>query len=254
LKQVSTSLTGPLYTTSANIGDQWAANMRAAYGLGPPTDQVQPSWEAKYLGPGALAMQSQAAQGQLASGQDPQVLAAMRNVGSGYTSLGQDPFQVAQSLGQQYRAPLGQLERGQQFTTGLLKQWQPPNLRLTGEDLLNVAMQQQAQNAAAQQAAFEAQLQGATATAQSQAAMSAAGIGALGSLGGAAVKGFTSPALTPSGYFQSPLGLLFSGGANASPPVDVAPGGGTFPVDMFGNAIGTGAGYQGGGGTPMFGG
>ena len=146
LRQVSTALTGPLYQQSAAIGDQWANLMRGSYGLGQTTGP--PSWEAQYLGPGALAMQRQAGI-PFAGQQDPQVQAALRTGFGSTWNLGATPYQTSQQLGQQFRAPLGQLQRAQTFETGLLKQWQPPDLRFTGEDLLNVKMQQTAQNAQA---------------------------------------------------------------------------------------------------------
>jgi hypothetical protein len=221
LRQVSTSLTGPLYTKTAAIGDKWAELMRASYGLGPPSEGAPASWEAQYLGPGALAMQSQAAQQQVAPGQDPQVQQALATsfgpgggtfggAGAGSSwDLGADPYAVSRNLGQN---PLQQLSRGQQFTQQLLKQWQPPNLRLTGEDLLNVSMGQAAQNAQAQQAAFQASLTGQLGASQAQSALSAAGIGALGKLGAAGITQLTqpSPSLSPTGYYQpSFLGAMF---------------------------------------------
>jgi len=220
LRQVSTSLTGPLYTQAAAIGDQWANLMRGSYGLGQTTGP--PSWEAQHLGPGALAMMQQASL-PFAGQQDPQMQAALQTAlgpgggqfgGAGAGSswdLGTNPFQVSQSLGQQYKAPLGQLQRNQQFAQGLLRQWAPPNLRLTGEDLLNVAMGNAAQQAQAQQRMLEAQLQASGVAAQQQAAAQAAGIGALGKLGTAGINTFFGTPSTTPGY-QSPYQMLFGGG------------------------------------------
>ncbi|PWT94145.1 MAG: hypothetical protein C5B54_00485 [Acidobacteria bacterium] len=217
LKQINTSLTGPLYTTAAKAGDQWANLMRANYGLGPAGPGAPASWQAKYLGPGALAMMKQSGL-PFAGKQDPQVTGTLTTAfgapsGGGEWNLGGDPFTMGANLGQQFRNPLGQLERNQGFVGSLEKQWQPPNLRLTGEDLANVKMQQMTQNAQAQQQAFEAALQGQNLASSSQAAASAAEIGALGKLGGAGITAFTSPSLSSSGYYQpSPFGAIFGGG------------------------------------------
>jgi len=254
LKQVDTSLGGPLWTTAANAGQQWANLMRGSYGLQPATAAAPASWEAKYLGPGALALMGQA-QRPFVGQQDPQVQGALKTAfGRGY-NLGSDPYQMAQQLGQQFRAPLGQLERNQQFATSLLKQWQPPNLTLTGEDLLNVKMQQMAQNQRAQQQALEAAMGASNVAAQQQAAASAAGIGALGKVGQSAISSLTSPTLQSGGYYQSPLGLLFGGGGGLpSGATD------TFSGDVYGagtdvsSALGPSMeGAYGGGGGSTFG-
>jgi hypothetical protein len=120
--------------------------------------------------------------------------------------LGGNAYQVAEKLGQ---APLTQLGRNQQFTQRLLQQWQPPDLRLTGEDLLSVATQQAAQNAAARQAALQAQLTGQTAAAGQQAAAQAAQIGAIGKIGSSAISALTSPSEYGG---TSLLGSIFGGG------------------------------------------
>jgi hypothetical protein len=251
LKQVDTSLTGPLYQQSAAMGDQWANLMRGSYGLGQSTGA--PSWEAKYLGPGALAMMGQAAL-PFAGKQDPQTQAALTTGfgapsfqgaggafgggGAGSTwNLGSDPYQMARELGQK---PEQQLQRAQGFESALLKQWPPPQLRLTGEDLLSVKRQQDIQNAQAQQAAYEAALQSSSYAASAQAQAQGAETQALGQLGGAGIKAFTSPSLSSTGYTQTPLGLAFNPGSTpggtggggffgadySSPPSDVSPGGG----------------------------
>jgi hypothetical protein len=168
--------------------------MRQDYGFTPGG----PSWRAP-LGQGAMAMMGQAAL-PFAGQQDPQVTGALKSAGFGDVNLGSTPFEVSQNLGQQFRDPYHQLTRNQTFATTLLNQWKPPDLRLTGEDLLNVAMQQQAQNAQAQQAAFEQALQGSTFASQSAANASAAQTAAIGSIGAGAIRGISNyynPSSTP---------------------------------------------------------
>jgi hypothetical protein len=122
---------------------------------------------------------------------------------------------VSKELGQQ---PYQQLQRDQQFENKLLSQWQPPNLRLTGEDLLSVNLQQQAQNAQAQQAAYEAALQGSSYAASAQSQAQGAETAALGKLGAAGINALSSPSLDASGYAQpSLLGGLFGGGIPSGP-------------------------------------
>lgn len=233
LQQVGTKLTDPLYMRSAHIGDKWARLMRASYGLESPSKGAPASWEAKYLGPGALAMMGQAGL-PFAGKQDPQQQELLNRAfgapsfqgaggafgggGAGSTwNLGSNPYQTAQQLGQQFTAPLGQQQRSQQFLTSMLNQWKPPDLRLTGEDLLNVAMGQAAQSGKAQQAAFESQLLGANYAAQQQGLANAATLGALGQLGGAGIKAGFSSSLSPEGYYQPSLfGGLFGGAGGAS--------------------------------------
>lgn len=215
LKQVDTSLTGPLYTESAAAGDQWANLMRGSYGLGQSTGPA--SWEAKYLGPGALAMMGQAKTDMATPGADPQVQGAERTAGMGNVDLGATPFKVSQNLGQQFKAPLGQEQRNNQFETGLLNQWKPPNLRLTGEDLLSVSTQQAAQNANASNAAFEQAIQASNIAANQNSMLNAAGIGAAGQIGSAAIKGafnYGSPSLDSSGYYSAPIEAGFGGGSD----------------------------------------
>lgn len=251
LKQVDTSLEGPLYTRSARMGDKWAQLMRANYGLGPASAGAPASWQAKYLGPGALAMMKQAGL-PFAGQQDPQVQGALtKGFGEG-RNLGADPYQMSRELGQQFKSPLGQLQRNQQFESSLLQQWKPPDLRLTGEDLLNVKMQQMTQSARARQEAYASALQGSGAAAQSQAAAQAAGIAAVGKIGTGLISAGSSSSLSPEGYYQpSFFQTMFSGGTpgygtgtgygNAfgadysSPPSDVAPGGGGGSTSSFGS-------------------
>lgn len=217
LRQVDTSMTGPLYKQSAAMGDRWAALMRGSYGLGGSAGP--PSWQAKYLGPGALAMMKQSGI-PFAGGQDPQVAGAMKTGFGDAPNLGTDPYQVSRNLGQQFKAPLGQLQRNQSFQTALEKQWQPPNLRLTGEDLLNVKMQQMTQNAQAQQAGYAAALQGSSAASQAQSAATAAEIAGLGKIAGAGATAAFSPSLSSSGYYQpSPFASMF--GASSGPVTNV---------------------------------
>jgi hypothetical protein len=191
LKQVSTSLTGPLYKTAQNMAGTWNALMRQDYGFTPGG----PAWRAP-LGQGAMALQSQAAE-PWAGKQDTQVTGTLQSAfgaprfgGAGAGSswdLGSTPFEVARNLGQD---PLAQLQRGQQFTTGLLKQWAPPSpaLPLTGADLLSVAMQQQAANAQQQQQAFQQQLAASNIAAQSSANAQALGTAAIGKIGAGAIN------------------------------------------------------------------
>lgn len=211
LQTVKTGLGAPLYQQSARIGDEWANLMRGSYGLGQSTGPA--SWEAKYLGPGALAMMGQAGQMEARPGQDPQLRGVLNTAfgapggffgasGGANWNLGRTPFQVAANLGQQFRAPLGQLQRGTQFTTGLLKQWQPPNLRLTGEDLLNVAMGTAAQRGQAAQQAFEAGLQGSIAGGQQEALANMAALQAWGKAGTGILNTALSPSLSSSGYYS----------------------------------------------------
>lgn len=223
LMQVDTSLTGPLYTQSSAIGDQWANLMRGSYGLGQSTGPA--SWEAQYLGPGALANMGQAKTTVETPGRDPQVEGALKTAfggrggaaGSGAASWdigGTNPYAVAQNLGQQYKNPLGQLQRGQQLEEGLLNQWKPPDLRLTGEDLLSVATQQAAQNAQGQQAAFEQAIQSSNIAANQQNMLNATAIGAAGKIGSSAISGAfnwgqPSSSLSSSGYYQPPAGAAF---------------------------------------------
>jgi hypothetical protein len=241
LRQVSTAVGGPLWNTAADFGKTWAANMRSSYGLGQTAGAtVGPSWEAKYLGPGALAMQGQAATAE-AGGMDPQVqgvlqsgFGAPRGAGASTGStwnLGVNPYQTAKELGQ---APLTQLERNQGFTTALEKQWQPPDLTLTGTDLYDVATQQAAQNAQARQAALAAQIQGSNYAASAQAQAQGAETAAFGNIAAAGIKAFTpttgyyAPGSTPGG----------TGGSDySSPPSDVSPGGGQY-TSSFGSPPG----------------
>ena len=233
------------------MGDEWANLMRGSYGLGQSTGPA--SWEAKYLGPGALAMMGQAAL-PFAGQQDPQVTGTLQKGfgaptfaggggafggGGGGSSwnLGSNPYEMARELGQ---APMAQLSRNQNFAMNLLKQWQPPDLRLTGEDLLNVKMGNMTQAAAARQQAYQAALAGSGAAAQSQAAAQAAEIGSIGKLATSGINAFSSPSLSSEGYYQPSLfaqmftsnpyggtgGGNFWGADYSSPPSDVAPGGG----------------------------
>lgn len=223
LQQVDTSLTGPLYTQSSTIGDQWAAMMRRDYGFAPGG----PAWRAP-LGKGALAMQAQAA-AQEAGTPDKQVTGTLKTAGfgGGPLTMNLSPYQMSQELGQQFRAPYQQLQRNQQFTSTLAQEWPPPQLRLTGQDLMSVALQQQAQNAQAQQQAFEAQLMGSSASAAAQAASQGALYGALGKVAGSGINAFfsPSPSLSSSGYYQpSPFSMIFGGGGS-TPATDMAAGG-----------------------------
>src|SRR5215469_11451589 len=236
LKQVSTSLTGPLYTQSAALGDQWAALMRGSYGLG--AGQGPPSWEAKYLGPGALAGMGQAKQEIMAPGQDPQLGAVLsKGFGGGFSpgqgrfggagagsswDLGATPFQVAKELGQ---TPLQQLQRGQAAAVTETGLWKPPQLRLTGADLLNVQMGQMAQNAQQQQLAYQAQLAGSSAAAQAQAAAQASEIGAVGKFGSGLINAYSNYNNTLAVYATSSGVGNFFGEDFSPPPSDVAPGG-----------------------------
>lgn len=220
LRQVGTKLTDPLYTRSAHFGDKWARLMRSSYGLAPPSKGAPASWEAQFLGPGAKAMMGQAAlpfQGR----QDPQLQDVMQSAGFGRVNLGSNPYEVAQNLGQQFSAPLGQLQRNQTFLNAMLNQWKPPDLRLTGEDLLNVAMGQAAQRGQAQQQAFESQLLGATSAAQQQGLANAATLGAIGKVGSGAINAFFSPSLSSQGYYQPSLFASLIGGTG---PTDVGTG------------------------------
>jgi hypothetical protein len=237
LKQVDTSLTGDLYKTSSQIGDEWANLMRGSYGLGQSTGPATPWMQP--LGHGALAMMGQANlpwEGK----QDPQVVGTLGKafgpgaVGALGEGVWQNPFLMARQLGE---APLTELQRNQQFTSSLANQWKPPDLRLTGTDLLNVKMQQMTQNAQAQQAAFEAALQGSSAASAAQSAAQSAAISGIGKVAGAGIQGFfgNSPSLNSTGYYQTPLGLAFSPGGTpggtggtdySAPPTDVNPGGG----------------------------
>lgn len=224
LQQVDTSLTGPLYTTAAAAGDQWANLMRGSYGLGQSTGP--PSWEAKFLGPGALALMGQAKTDTETPGKDPQVEGALQagfgsrggQAGSGAASWdlgGSDPYKVSQNLGQQYKAPQGQLQRGQNLTSSLLHQWQPPDLRLTGEDLLSVATQQAAQNAQGQQAAFAQALQNSNIASNAESLANASEISSIGKVGTSAINAaFGSPSLSEGSYYQAPIGSLFGGGSD----------------------------------------
>lgn len=234
LKQVDTSLTGPLYQTSSAVGDEWANLMRKDYGFAPGG----PAWREK-LGQGAKAEQTQA---ELPFGgqQDPQVQGVERTGGFGNVNLGSNPYEVAQNLGQQFKNPLGQQNRNQNFLDSLLNLWKAPDTRLSGADLLNVKLGTAAQASQAQQAAFEAAQLAATSSAQQQGAASAAETGALASAGAGAIRGLTSPSLSASGYYQpSLLGSVFGGGggagdatAGASPEEFGATTGGT---SMFGS-------------------
>jgi len=259
LRQVDTSVGGPLWTTAADFGQQWANLMRGSYGLGQSTGPA--SWEAQYLGPGALAMMGQARQMTNAPGTMPEIqnilktgfgkpetVSGVPQAGSkgGEWNLGMSPFEVSQQLGQQYKAPYGQLERAQGLDLALTKQWQPPNLTLSGADLTNVAMGQAAVNQQLQQQALQAALAGSNAAASAQAAAQASEFGALGKAGSGVINAFFqgSPDLTSGGYYQpSMFGALFGGGGSPEgiggaydPGVaDAAAGGG-------GSFLGTGGG------------
>jgi hypothetical protein len=204
------------------MGDRWANLMRGSYGLGqstgPETPWMQP------LGHGALAMMKQA-EIPFAGQQDPQTQDVLKsafgkaseqgaNAGGSTWNLGSNPYEAARELG---KPPLQQLQRNQQFATSLMKQWQPPDLRLTGEDLLNVKMGQMSQNAQAQQQAFQAALQGSSAASAAQSQASAASIAAIGKLGSSAISSVFSPSLSSSGYYQPSLFQSWTGSGGGMP-------------------------------------
>jgi len=225
---LDTSLTGGLYQGAAAAGDQWANLMRGSYGLGQSTGPA--SWQAQFLGPGALSMMGMAKQGMTAPGRDPQLQAVLKSgfggggggfggAGAGGSwDLGSTPFQVSRNLGQGFSNPLGQLQRNNQFTTGLTGQWMAPQTRLTGADLASAAMGQMTQAAGAQQAAFQSALTGASAANAAQTAAQAGAIKAIGEGAGAAL----SRSLTPGGYYSP---SVFSS-IQASAGSDMDPGGG----------------------------
>jgi hypothetical protein len=233
LRQVSTAVGGPLWNTAADFGKTWAANMRSSYGLGQTAGAtVPPSWEAKYLGPGALAMMGQARTAETGA-MDPQTQAVLQSgfgapAGAGASTgstwnLGVNPYQEAKELGQ---APLQQLQRNQGFTMGLEKQWPAPELTLTGADLYSVATQQAAQNAQARQAALAAQIQGSNYAAAAQSQAQGAETAAFGNIAAAGIKSFATPY---TGYYAPGSTPGGTGGSDYSaPPSDVSPGGGQY--------------------------